>query len=344
MSENTVEQLVKQYTKSYGEDIVHVGDEVLECPRFSTGILPLDLALGGGLPKGCSIQIFGRQDSGKSLLVYKIIATHQQEFPKEKCILIDIENNYDSVWAAKIGIETKKIYIVTPETIEQTIDILEGLVHAENVGLVVVDSVGAMIGQNELESEASKMKVGGNALQVSKMVRKLTVAQSKIRRTEDRYPTVIFINQVRVKIGVIYGSDEHLPGGTALQFAVNCSIRLYGKLIIDKAIHDSVPVKIETSATLTKYKFPIVSRNAKYEIITLEHQGQKVGSCYEWATISRYLKDLGYMEKVKTKQVLFEQEYSSIQEIKERYLTKPKFAHKVKQVVIKTLLELDKSQ
>ena len=343
MTENTVEQLVKQYAKSYGEEIVHTGDEILECPRFFTGILPLDLALGGGLPKGCSIQIFGKQDSGKSLLVYKIISTHQKEFPKEKCILVDIENNYDAVWAKKIGINTKKLYVINPEHIEQTIDIIEGLIHAEDVGLVVVDSVGAMIGQNELESEASKMKVGGNALQVSKMVRKLTVAQSKIRRTEDRYPSVIFINQVRVKIGVVYGSDEHLPGGTALQFMVNCSIRLYGKLIIDKTFHDSVPVKIETSATLTKYKFPIVSRNAKYDIITLEHQGNKVGSCYEWGTVSRYLKDLGYLQKGKTNYKLFDKEYKSIKLIKEKYFTDSKFADKTKQVITQTLLKVQQS-
>lgn len=343
MSENTVDQLVKQYAKSYGEEIVHTGDEVLECPRFSTGILPLDLALGGGLPKGCSIQIFGKQDSGKSLLVYKIIATHQKEFPKEKCILVDIENNYDAVWAKKIGILTKKLFVINPEHIEQTIDIIQGLIHAEDVGLVVVDSVGAMIGQNELESEASKMKVGGNALQVSKMVRKLTVAQSKIRRTEDRYPSVIFINQVRVKIGVVYGSDEHLPGGTALQFMVNCSIRLYGKLIIDKTYHESVPIKIETSATLTKYKFPIVSRNAKYEIITLEHQGNRVGSCYEWGTVSRYLKDLGYLQKAKTSYTLFDKEYKSIKMIKEKYLTDSKFATKTKDVITQTLLKVQQT-
>ena len=343
MSENTVAQLVKQYEKHYGEDVVHTGDEVLECPRFSTGILSLDLALGGGLPKGCSIQIFGKQDSGKSLLVYKIIATHQKEFPKEKCILVDIENNYDAVWAKKIGIDTKKLYVVTPEHIEQTIDIIEGLVHAEDVGLVVVDSVGAMIGQNELESEASKMKVGGNALQVSKMVRKLTVAQSKIRRTEGRYPSVIFINQVRVKIGVIYGSDEHLPGGTALQFAVNCSIRLYGKLIIDKAVNDSVPVKIETSATLTKYKFPIISRNAKYDIFTLEHAGNKVGSSYEWGTASRYLKDLNYLIKSGNTYWLFDKEYKTIKEIKERFITQIKFSTKVKEVITQTLLKVQQS-
>ena len=125
MSENTVDGLLKQFDKQYGEGVVHAGDEVEDFPRFSTGLFSMDLALGGGLPKGHMTQIYGKQDSGKSLLVYKMIATHQQQFPEETCILVDIEDNYETKWAEKIGINVKKLVVLSPEHTAQAIDMIE---------------------------------------------------------------------------------------------------------------------------------------------------------------------------------------------------------------------------
>lgn len=344
MSENNSTQLMKQFSKEFGDEVIHTGDQVEEGPRFSTGVFAMDLALGGGLPKGHATQIYGKQDSGKSLLVYSIIAHHQKEFPEEKCVLIDIESNFEKSWAEQIGIDTQAIIIVTPDHVANAIDMIEGLLYAEDVGLIVIDSVGAMMTQNELESSADKMAVGGASLLVSKMMRKITIAQSKIRRLEDRHPSVILINQVRVKIGQMYGDPDHLPGGSALQYAVNCTIRLYGKPVMDKKVHDAIPVKLETTATIKKYKFPITNQAFKYDIITYAHNGYKVGSCYDWNTVSHYLKDLGYLKKARkgAGYTCLGENFKTISELKFKALEDFAFYSHLKSVITQTVLEKNK--
>lgn len=344
MTDNNSAQLMKQFTKEFGDGVIHTGDQVEEGPRYTTGVFAMDLALGGGLPKGHMTQIYGKQDSGKSLLAYSIIANHQKEFPKEKCVLIDIESNFEKTWGEQVGIDTKEIIIVTPEHVANAIDMLEGLLYAEDVGLIVIDSIGAMITQNELESEAAKMAVGGASLLVSKMVRKMIVAQSKIRRTEDRYPSVICINQVRVKIGQMYGDPDHLPGGSALQYAANCTIRLYGKPIMDKKVHDAIPVKLETTAAIKKYKFPITNQAFKYDIITYAHNGYAVGSCYDWNTVSHYLKDLGYLKKARkgAGYTCLGEKFKTISELKFKALVDFEYYSHLKAVITQTVLEKNK--
>lgn len=340
-SENTVDNLLKSYTKDFGGDVIRKGSEIPEHPRIPTGIFAMDLALGGGLPKGKISMLYGKEDSGKSLLLYKIIATHQFLFPKEKCILVDIENNYETSWAEKIGIDVEALTVISPDHAAQASDMVEGLLYADGVGLVAYDSIGAMITQNELESSADKQAVGGASLLIGKMMRKIIVAQSKVSRSNDRHPSFVCVNQVRSKIGGMYANEQHLPGGSTLKYACNCIIQLYGKPVKDSKYHDTIAIKLETDAQIKKYKFPITTPAFKYNIITYPHDGLAVGECYDFNTVSHYLKDLGIMKKAEkgTGYICCNKTYKTVSELKKRYFDEKDFGANIRALITKKVLE-----
>lgn len=332
---NTVSTLLKGFKKDYGEGIYHKGSELLDGPRIPTGVFALDLALGGGLPKGKISTIFGPEDSGKSLLAYKIIATYQKLNPTEKCVLVDIEHNFEKGWAEQIGIDTEKLIVISPDYAEQAVDIIEALLYAEDIGLVVIDSIGALVSMRETDRSAEVQNVGGVSMPVSVLARKATLALSQCGRKHNRSPTLIGVNQVRTKIGVMFGNPENEPGGNAWKFANSCRIRLYGKGIIDKKVHQAIPVRMETNFIIKKYKFPIAGQNGVYQIVTFPHNGKVVGECHDWNMISKYLQDAKLLVKSKgQKWTCLGEEYKTLSEINDRMKTEIEFDMALKEAVV----------
>ncbi|MCB0507968.1 MAG: recombinase RecA, partial [Bacteroidetes bacterium] len=211
----TLEKLDKQYGKG---TVMKLGDNsVVETDVISTGSLGLDVALGiGGIPRGRIIEIYGPESSGKTTLAIHAIAEAQKK--GGICAIIDAEHAFDKKYAEALGVDTDNLYITQPDDGEQALDIAEQLIRSAAIDLVVVDSVAALVPRSEIEGEMGDSKMGLHARLMSQAMRKLTGAINKTSCS------CIFINQLREKIGVMFGNPETTTGGNALKFYA--SIRL----------------------------------------------------------------------------------------------------------------------
>jgi recombination protein RecA len=212
---NTVAQIEKQFGEGA---IMPLGtDHHPKIDAIPTGSLSLDLALGGeGLPKGRVIEIFGPESSGKTTLALHVVARAQKA--GGIAAFIDAEHALDPSWAKKLGVELETLLVSQPSSGEEAMNITEMLIKSNAVDVIVIDSVAALVPQKELEGEMGDQFVGLQARLMSQALRKLTGAISKSKSC------VIFINQIREKIGVMFGSPETTPGGRALKFYSSCRI------------------------------------------------------------------------------------------------------------------------
>lgn len=211
--QKALDQAFKNIEKKYGKGaIMRMGDT----PRVSvssipTGAVNLDIALGiGGIPRGRVIEIFGPESSGKTTLALHIVAEDQKL--EQTCAFIDAEHALDAEYAENLGVDIDNLILSQPDTGEQGLDIAESLVRSGAVDLIVVDSVAALVPRAEIEGEMGDSHVGLQARLMSQALRRLTGVIAKSNTT------VIFINQLREKVGVTYGSPETTPGGRALKF------------------------------------------------------------------------------------------------------------------------------
>jgi recombination protein RecA len=254
-----IDAALDQIDKAYGKgSIMRLGQmDKVEIGAIQTGSLSLDLAIGiGGVPRGRIVEIYGPESSGKTTLALSIVAHAQKE--GGVAAFIDAEHALDPTWAEKIGVKLDDLLVSQPNFGEQALDICDLLVRSNGVDVVVVDSVAALTPKAELEGEMDESQVGVQARMMSKAMRKLTagISQSKT--------TVIFINQIREKIGVTYGSPETQPGGRALKFAA--SLRLDIRRITsitegETATGNRVRVKVvknKVSRPFTRAEFDIM--------------------------------------------------------------------------------------
>jgi recombination protein RecA len=288
--------ILKQIQKQFGEASATQGAEYENPPRLPTGIFPFDLATGGGFPRGKISIVYGPESSGKTNIVLKAVAMHQTIYPDQKVVFVDIENSFDPEWAKRLGVKVEDVIMLYPAYAEQCVDMVEMLLQAEDVGLVVVDSIAAMITAFEVESSAEKAIVAGNAVAVQKLTKKSIYALGDARKV-GRHPTMICINQIRYKIGVMYGDPETLPGGKALPFQSAMTVRLYGKNELDKSISKTMPILKVTSCILRKWKCPVVSASFEYKMVTIPHKGLSVGQVDDWNTVQSYLRNYGWLKK-----------------------------------------------
>ena len=204
---------IAKIEKDYGKGtIMRLGDDIsVNVEALSTGSLTLDLALGiGGVPKGRIIEIYGPEASGKTTLALHVVASAQRE--GGDAAYIDVEHALEPAYAKALGVDIDSLLISQPDTGEQALDIAESLVRSGAIELVVIDSVAALIPRAELDGEVGEVTVGALARLMSQAMRRLAGIISK------NNCTVIFINQLRQKIGVMYGNPETTPGGLALKY------------------------------------------------------------------------------------------------------------------------------
>lgn len=207
--DDTIKQIEKQFGKG---SIMKLGDRAaVEVDAISSGSLALDVALGiGGYPKGRIIEIYGPESSGKTTLALHAIAEVQKR--GGKAAFIDAENAIDPVYARNLGVKIDELILSQPDSGEQGLEIVDVLVRSGAVDLIVVDSVAALVPQAELDGEMSDLQVGLQARMMSKAMRKLAGGMNKGECT------TIFINQLREKVGIMFGNPETTPGGRALKF------------------------------------------------------------------------------------------------------------------------------
>ncbi len=217
---------------------------------ISTGSLGLDLALGvGGLPRGRIVEIYGPESSGKTTLCLEAIAQCQKD--GGVCAFIDAENAFDPIYARKLGVKVEELLVSQPDTGEQALEICDMLVRSGGVDMVVVDSVAALVPKAEIEGEMGDSHVGLQARLMSQALRKLT---GNIKKTNT---LVIFINQIRMKIGVMFGNPETTTGGNALKFysSVRLDIRKTGQIKKgDDVIGNETRVKVIKNKVAPPFK------------------------------------------------------------------------------------------
>ena len=222
----TLSLAIDQIERQYGKGSIMKMDnkENFKYEGISTGSLSLDYAIGGGIPRGRIVEIYGPESSGKTTLTLHVVAEAQKA--GGTAAFIDAEHALDPVYAEKIGVKTKNLLISQPDSGEQALDIAETLVKSGALDVVVIDSVAALVPKAELDGDIGDTHVGLQARLMSKALRKLTGIVSKSKTT------VIFINQIRHKIGVMFGSPETTSGGNALKFysSVRLDIRRIGQI------------------------------------------------------------------------------------------------------------------
>jgi recombination protein RecA len=223
-----LEAALAQIDRNFGKgSIMRLGanDRIMDVEAISTGSLGLDIALGiGGLPRGRVIEIYGPESSGKTTLALSVVAESQKK--GGICAFVDAEHALDPVYARKLGVKVEDLLISQPDAGEQALEIADTLVRSGAIDVLVVDSVAALTPKAELEGEMGDMQPGMQARLMSKALRKLTASISKSKCM------VIFINQIRMKIGIMFGNPETTTGGNALKFyaSVRLDIRRIGQI------------------------------------------------------------------------------------------------------------------
>jgi recombination protein RecA len=247
-----IDAAISQIERSFGKGaIMRLGaDSKVEVDVVSTGSLGLDIALGiGGLPKGRIVEIFGPESSGKTTLTLQVIAEAQKA--GGTCAFVDAEHALDPVYARKLGVDLENLLISQPDTGEQALEITDTLVRSGAIDVLVVDSVAALTPKAEIEGEMGDSLPGLQARLMSQALRKLTGSISKTNCM------VIFINQIRMKIGVMYGSPETTTGGNALKFyaSVRLDIRRIGSVKErDEQVGNQTKVKVVKNKLAPPFK------------------------------------------------------------------------------------------
>lgn len=331
-------EVIKRIAKNK-PDLVTKANNIPHIKRLPFGMFELDYATRGGIPYNRITMFWGIESSGKSTKTYLLIRMSQKLYPRKFQAYIDAESTFDPSWAEAYGVDLDRLLVIRPESGEQASEVLEAMIKTLEIDLIVVDSLPALLPMREMERDMETAEVGGNALLVRRMTTK-TVAFLATEQLRGHDVAVVFINQVRLKIGQLHGNPETMPCGQAPKFYSSLIIKFYAKDVVDKSIHPEKPAYRDTIATITKSKVLINSKKTDYKIAMIDNGVQGLGETDSFNAVNGYLKNFGFVEKVKEGYALYEdgldQEptiYEKVGDIKDLYQTDKMFANKLHSLV-----------
>jgi recombination protein RecA len=331
-----VAAVIAAIKKAKGEKTIIMGNQVPDVRRIATGLFEFDFATGGGFPRGRYSIIYGPESSGKSNMCYLAAATAQKG--PEECnvvIWVDLEHTFDPKWAARMGVDVDRLVVVKPGYGEEAVDIIDGLIHADDVALIVVDSLAMVVSSKEVEQSVEKFDVGTASILVKRLCNKVTIALSEEAK-RDHDPAVIFVNQTRMKIGVMFGDPETMPGGQTMKFLSSLTVRVYGKPKYIKECGPDVPMLKETVAVIKKAKVGIIRANFNYDMALVEHGDLSCGESDSWTLVKNELQAAGKLVKAQkgTGWVLDGKTYGTLSTIGDTYAAEKEFAMQLQAQVI----------
>ena len=320
--DSALSRAVQQIEKQFGKGAVMKldGNAIQPIEGIPTGSLSLDIALGGaGIPRGRVIEIFGPESSGKTTLTLHVIASTQRL--GGVAAFIDAEHALDPSWAKRLGVKLDDLLVSQPDTGEQALEICELLVRSNAVDVIVIDSVAALIPRAEIEGEMGDAHVGLQARLMSQALRKLTGAISKSKCT------VIFINQIREKIGVMFGNPETTPGGRALKFysSIRIDVRRTGTIK-----EGEISVGNRTRARVVKNKIAPPFRDAEFDIM-FDRGISYEGDVIDLAALANVVEKTGAWYNYKTTRLGQGRENA-----KQFLSTNPDLADEIRQAVLQS--------
>lgn len=290
---NNVSAVMKAINKQAKKSLASTGVRDDDPVRLPTGMFTLDLMMGGGLPMGRVVLFYGSESAMKTTLALKATASAQRRYPDRTAAFVDIEGLLDRTWAKKMGVDVDKLAHIIPENAEQACDIIEALLAADDVSIVVADSLAAMQTQDELGKAVEEATVGRQAMAINKLYRKVTHALNDARVEGAFGPIFLAINQTRANLsGSKYEDPDKLPGGKAFMFASSMTIRLNGSDVMMPSVHKTLPAYRKLSVICKKNKVPILAKKCELQValVPIEEFNLDVGQLNTWPTVLSYLK------------------------------------------------------
>jgi recombination protein RecA len=291
----TLLEVLAGIRKDKGDKVVVVGNKIPVVRRLPTGIFEFDFYSGGGFPCGRYSIVYGPESSNKTNICLKAVATAQKlPAPCNKAIWVNVEQSFDPIWAEKMGVNTSELLVVNAGYGEEAIDLVDALVRAEDVAILVVDSMAGLIASKEIAQSVENYDIGTSALLIKRMVNKLMIGFcEEQKRGHD--PCVILINQTRFKPGVLFGDPETMPGGEAQKFLSSLRVRVRASNIIDKAVN-MVMFK-DTQVTVKKAKVPVRAASFDFKLCVHAHDEMQVGETDSFNMVKSHLQALGILVK-----------------------------------------------
>lgn len=288
--------------------------------------------------------IYGPESSGKTNLVLKLLGMMQKLHPDLTNVYVDVEHALVPEWGTKMGVNMPDLIVEDPSYAEQAIDAVLDYLASDDVGIVVIDSIAALVPEVETETSAHKQQVGAHPRLVGKLVRKsMNVMADAVK--DGRMPMLMYVNQLRYNAGVMMGNPESIPGGMAPKHQSAMTDRVKGKNEMETKISKILPFWKLTNFRIDKWKVPIITNAGNYYMQMLETEDRQPGFVDDWNQVKGYLETLGQIQKNGNKGWLFrEEEFKTLTAIREMIDGDPVFAAQVRNDVFHAVMngELDK--
>lgn len=315
---NKLQDTLNAIQKKFGNNTIMRAAEIVDTSsiRIPSGVFLLDIAIGGGIPKGRTLIYKGEPSSGKTSVALMNVASFQKRCREcntlieggcscgknipHRCAYIDVEGTFDTEWATAIGVNTLDLLLSQPEYGEQSVDILEALIRSGEIDLIIVDSLAAIVPMVEVENDAEKQTMGIHARLINKMCRAISSGLNSLGMTNEQKPSIILINQIREKLGIMWGNPETMPGGKGQNFTSSITIHFTKKeTLTDDKSKTGSPVGVRTEFYVEKNKTFVPFQRGSFELyqVTDNDLNIRKGSVNNPAQVVQYATNIGLIQQ-----------------------------------------------